>query len=159
VGYSSEQATPLYAEEAAWSEGSGSRNPEQPRVYATSMRMKQWAACVLAAAAVGCQAYTLSFRDKEPLEPLPVYVEWWAATETCSGQRSDLGAIKWYTALTIATEVAVARGVWVPPHEITIVRGFEDDEVTVRHEMLHDLLGGDSDHTEPEWAACGLIPT
>ena len=52
----------------------------------------------------------------------------------------------------------VARGVWTPPHQITLVRGYEDNEITVRHEMLHDLLEGDSEHRSPLWTECDLIP-
>jgi hypothetical protein len=105
-----------------------------------------------------CGAYTVSFRDKEPFAPLPIYAGWWEQTEACAERIGDLLAIEWYTAASITSDGLVARGLWSPPHEIVIVRGYEEDEVTVRHEMLHDLLSGDADHTSPLWKACDLIP-
>ena len=96
--------------------------------------------------------------NREPLEPLPVYTEWWAENESCSGRTADMGRIAWYTATSIVGDEIVARGVWTPPHEIILVRGYEDEEITVRHEMLHDLLDGDPEHTSPLWTSCGLIP-
>ena len=110
-------------------------------------------------AAGSCGAYTVSFENKDPFAPLPVYEEWWAATETCSGRSGDLLAIDWYTAASITSDNLIARGLWSPPHEIVIVRGYEEDELTVRHEMLHDLLGGDSEHESALWEVCELIPS
>jgi hypothetical protein len=40
-----------------------------------------------------------------------------------------------------------------------ILRGYEEHEPTVRHEMLHDLLEGDALHEEPAWILCELIDT
>jgi hypothetical protein len=95
--------------------------------------------------------------DKEPFSPPPVYATWWASTEACAGRTGRFELITWYLASSITGDRAVARGRWSPPHEIVIVRGFEDDERTVRHEMLHDLLRGDAEHRSPEWSACGLL--
>jgi hypothetical protein len=106
----------------------------------------------------GCQAYSLSVTNKEPFQPLPIYGEWWAATEVCSGRTGDLTRIEWFTATSITGDAVVARGVWTPPHQIILVRGYEESELTVRHEMLHDLLEGDSDHTSTTWTTCDLIP-
>jgi len=113
---------------------------------------------MVTAGCLGCSGYTLSVANKEPFQPLPIYAEWWSATESCSGRTGDLLEIDWYTASSITSDALIARGVWTPPHEITLVRGYEENEITVRHEMLHDLLGGDSDHTAQEWNSCGLIP-
>jgi hypothetical protein len=108
--------------------------------------------------AAGCEGYSVSVTNKEPLEPLPIYEAWWGATEACSGMEGDLHAITWFTALTIRGNDITARGLWTPPHQIILVIGYEDDEITVRHEMLHDLLGGDGDHESPLWERCSLIP-
>jgi hypothetical protein len=120
--------------------------------------MEWMRAIVLASAFVasGCEGYSVTVTNKEPLVPLPVYESWWAATEGCSGRTGDLHAIRWFTALTIQGNDVVARGLWTPPHQIVLVQGYEDHENTVRHEMLHDLLGGDSDHASPLWEVCGL---
>ena len=111
-----------------------------------------------AVVSVGCEGYTLSVTNKEPFQPLPIYTEWWAANESCSSRTADLTRIEWYTATSIVGDDIVARGVWTPPHQIILVRGYEEDEVTVRHEMMHDLLDGDPEHTSSLWASCGLIP-
>jgi hypothetical protein len=121
-------------------------------------RMRRVALC-LALLVAGCEGYSVTVTNKEPLVPLPEYDEWWAATESCSERTGDMYAIQWFTALTITGDHVVARGLWTPPHQIVLVRGYEDEEVTVRHEMLHDLLAGDSDHESPLWDACGLIPS
>jgi hypothetical protein len=113
----------------------------------------------LAALATGaCKGYSLSVTNKEPFQPLPIYAEWWAATESCSGLTGDLSRIEWFTASTIQGDAVVARGVWTPPHQVILVRGYEESELTVKHEMLHDLLDGDSDHVSPLWTSCELIP-
>ncbi len=52
---------------------------------------------------------------------------------------------------------AVARGRWSEPHEVIVVRGYEDHEKTVRHEMLYDLLAGDPTHADEIWSACDLL--
>lgn len=93
-----------------------------------------------------------------PFNPPAGYTEWWTATETCSGRTGDLAAIEWSLATSITRNGRPGRGAWVAPHDIIIVRGFQADEVTVRHEMLHDLLSGDPDHTSPHWNTCQLIP-
>ena len=95
--------------------------------------------------------------DKRPGEPLPVYAEWWAATVACSGRTGDMSRIVWFTAYTIRSGENLGRGLWREPHEIVIVRHYVDDERTVRHEMLHDLLNGDPGHTGKAWATCDLI--
>ncbi len=113
---------------------------------------------VVLVAATACTGFDVAFRNKEPFSPPPVYTEWWEATEACSGLSGDMSRISWYTALSITSDALVARGLWSPPHEIVLVKGYEDDEVTVRHEMLHDLLSGDPSHESPLWETCGLIP-
>jgi hypothetical protein len=123
------------------------------------MRRKTALVIGLAALSAGCEGYTLSVANKEPFQPLPIYAEWWAATESCSGLTGDLSRIEWFTALSIQADAVIARGVWTPPHQVILVRGYEESEITVRHEMLHDLLDGDSEHVSPQWDACGLIPS
>ncbi|NNM33854.1 MAG: hypothetical protein HKO53_12345 [Gemmatimonadetes bacterium] len=94
----------------------------------------------------------------EPYEALPVYPEFWSATEACSGRSGDVDLIRWFRATGISAGLGRSQGLWEPPHDITVLRGLEEDEGTVRHEMLHDLLRGDPDHRSPTWEACGLAP-
>lgn len=95
----------------------------------------------------------------EPYDALPQYTEFWAATSACSGRSGDLGLIRWFRAVSIVSQGQIVRGLWQPPHRITVWTGLEDDAGTVRHEMLHDLLGGDPDHNRRGWADCGLLPS
>lgn len=92
-----------------------------------------------------------------PFTPPADYVEWWEATTACSELAGDFEAIEWHLASWITRNGSIAYGLWRPPHEILIVRGFEDDRFTVRHEMLHDLLSGDPDHASAEWTDCELV--
>lgn len=70
--------------------------------------------------------------------------------------KGDLAAIEWILTRAIQVDGVIAFGLWSPPHQIFVVRGFQDNEFTVRHEMLHDLLRGDPDHASPAWETCGL---
>jgi hypothetical protein len=101
--------------------------------------------------------FTFEVVDKRPIAPGEEYASWWSATEACSGETGDPGRIRWYTAAGITYNGVFARGVWLPPHEIVVLLGYEENSDIVRHEMLHDLLGGDSDHAKPAWTRCELI--
>jgi hypothetical protein len=116
------------------------------------------AACVLAS---GCTEILSNsvVRNAERFDALPIYSDWWNATEQCSSRTGNLDEIRWYVAESISTNGVSALGRWSPPHEITIVLGHEANELTVRHEMLHDLIAGESTgHSSPEWESCGLLP-
>lgn len=95
--------------------------------------------------------------NKTPLAPLEVYASWWAATEACSDLQGDMERITWYTATGITGDGKLASGRWSEPHDIILVLGYEETERIVRHEMLHDLLGGDPDHTASAWQRCDLL--
>ena len=96
--------------------------------------------------------------DAIPFEPLPEYATYWQETEACSQRTGDLSLIQWFLASSILNGQAILRGLWQPPHRITIWRGLQNDPEVVKHEMLHDLLSGDPDHTDPAWRTCGLEP-
>ena len=124
-------------------------------------RTSNFRALVLLGLAVivgGCGGFTAEVVGKEPFAPPAVYAEWWVSTEDCANRAASLGRVEWYLAASVTGDHQVARGRWSPPHEIIIVRGYEMDELTVRHEMLHDLLGGDRKHVSPQWLSCDLIP-
>jgi len=126
-------------------------------VVRASVKISTLTALLLATLS-GCGGYTTTVKDKQPFDPLPVYAEWWVQTEACSARSGDFSRISWYTASTIVGDGAIGRGSWSAPHDIIIVRGFEDDPLTVQHEMLHDLLNGDSKHESRLWTTCDLIP-
>lgn len=114
-------------------------------------------AALLLLAACSSLGVEAAIQGKRPFDPPPIYVDWWAATEACSGREGDFEAIDWFLAIGIDADGVVARARWSPPHEIILVEGHEDDEKTVRHEMLHDLLSGDGNHESEAWVACDLL--
>jgi hypothetical protein len=103
--------------------------------------------------------FNFQITDRRRAAVLESYPAWWSATEECSGESGELGRVQWYTALGITYDGVYAQGVWLPPHDIVILRGYEEHEPTVRHEMLHDLLEGDGEHEEAAWILCELIDT
>ncbi|MDH3223200.1 MAG: hypothetical protein OEO23_05750 [Gemmatimonadota bacterium] len=114
---------------------------------------------LLAGALLGCEfPAALEKTGVEPYDPLPEYVDFWSRTEACSGLSGEVGLIEWFRATSITSKGQISRGLWEPPHKITVLRGLEADERTVRHEMLHDLIGGDPTHRLPAWAECDLEP-
>lgn len=117
-----------------------------------------WLALASTLAAVGCSAFATSISNKREMEPLPIYAQWWVATEVCSDRSGDFTDITWYSADAISSDESLALGLWRPPHEIVIVSRYIEDEMTVRHEMLHDLIGGDPRHDDDAWDSCELNP-
>jgi hypothetical protein len=114
------------------------------------------AIALLGAAAVGCEAPT-SPLDARALKPPAIFAEWWHEVERCSGVTGDVGRIAWYVVPCEAGETGfrceatpdgLCAGEWRAPHLIKLAgpnrifpEGYVDDAFTVKHEMLHDLLG------------------
>ncbi len=90
------------------------------------------------------------------------YRTWWASTEACSGLTGDFNRIGWYSvpgAGTMETDIGKKVGLWAHQHgqsTITIAGDYMDNELVIRHEMLHDLLGRDGHPDEYFVARCGL---
>jgi hypothetical protein len=83
--------------------------------------------------------------NAEPFPPPPVYARWWSMVESCSGLRSSLDAIQWYSAPGPLTNPENASesisGYWSAASN-RILLDFNDtiNGGVVRHEMLHALL-------------------
>lgn len=99
---------------------------------------------------------TTSVDNRRPFVPPASYVAWWQAVETCSAQTGELARIEWFIADGLSENGRLVRARWEAPHRITLLANETDTEDVVKHEMLHDLLGGDPDHAGPAWDACGL---
>jgi len=116
------------------------------------------AAVLVALALVGCDAPTAPApAGATSLARPAVFAVWWKEVEQCSGATGDLDRVAWYVAPCQAgesgfrcdvTQGGLCAGEWQPPHTITLAGpnrffpdGYVDDEWTVKHEMLHDLLG------------------
>jgi hypothetical protein len=78
--------------------------------------------------------------------------------EACSGRTGDLSGIRWFLAELIGwgwgRPSPTVRGQWLSNREITLKAGHEWEYHVVKHEMLHDLLRGDGEHTDPTWGVC-----
>lgn len=85
--------------------------------------------------------------DAVRVTPPAVYARWWAQTEVCSGLTGDLAAVQWYV---VPGADSVPRGAgrrdaaayWSSAsNRVVLASHVARDGGTVRHEMLHALLG------------------
>jgi hypothetical protein len=114
------------------------------------------AACIVAGAAgVGCRVPVAPGNAVRVAAP-PSYAAWWSEDLQCSGLTGDLRQVEWYV---VPAERDggfwcadgpdhTCAGEWVAPNSVylagpsrTYPDGYAADEWTVRHEMLHDLVG------------------
>ena len=85
-----------------------------------------------------------------PMEPMAAYREWWNKTQACSGRKADFDRIRWSVVegYSFPCKSGQCVGHWESSHHIYIAREWLNDEMVVRHEMLHDLLA-ESGHPNP----------
>ncbi len=111
---------------------------------------------VVGVAAIGCETPTAP-AGGVALTPPAVFSQWWQEVEQCSGVTGVMTRVDWYVVPCTAgeagfkcdvTEDGLCAGEWRSPHVISLAGpnrffgdGYLDDEWTVKHEMLHDLLG------------------
>ena len=96
----------------------------------------------------------------EPLEVTAQVVAWWGEAEECAGVEGDIEHV---TFLKVTAPLdgpqfpcfdgLSCNGAWIPPDSILISTLLVDNARTVKHEMLHQLLGR-LQHTE-EFFRCG----
>ena len=88
--------------------------------------------------------------DDSPISPPANYREWWAKTEACSGLSGDFDRVKWSVIPGYGFDCAsgTCAGHWEPDHHIYLASDWTDNEMVVRHEMLHDLLNR-AGHPDP----------
>lgn len=89
------------------------------------------------------------------IEAPPLYRTLWAEVEGCSGLTGDFDAMDWYVTPTFPEDRAIL-GQWNDRGEITLRLDSRLIRVVVKHEILHELLGGDRQHASPAWRACDL---
>lgn len=91
-----------------------------------------------------------------------IYHIWWAADLACTRTRSDYPMVIWFYSVPSdyrgfeSSDGRMAMGEWIPPHSVYLADSQLKTERTVRHEMLHDLLGGDPNHQSAAWDRCGV---
>ena len=100
--------------------------------------------------------------DAEQFVPPPVYAQWWAMVEECSGLQGSLENVQWF---------AVPEQLWNPANTTEPVAGYwslasnrivlnSNDTVNggvVRHEMLHALLRGQGHPRSAFLQKCGGV--
>ncbi len=90
------------------------------------------------------------------------YQEWWARTEACSGITGDFDRIEWFVvqgAQTFPTASGPKVGLWSHSNQgvrIIVAEGYAENELVVRHEMLHALLDREGHPAEYFQQRCGL---
>jgi hypothetical protein len=105
---------------------------------------------------VGCAADPAAPSAHEQFDPPPVYREWFASTEACSGLGGDFDRLRFYRVpgdeFSCPSGTCVAR--WIDAHQIFVAEAFLENEMVLRHEMLHDLIG-QSGHPDPPFGESG----
>ena len=102
---------------------------------------------VIGGAAVACTEPHAAIpfpTDAHEIGPAAPYARWWAMTESCSGRSGSLAAVRFYTIpeATLEGDGASFVAYWFEEgNRIVFVDGRSMNGATVRHEMLHALLG------------------
>jgi hypothetical protein len=94
----------------------------------------------------------------EPLEPPPVYREWWVKTEACSGLSGNFDRVEWLVVPGYSFECSSGQcaGHWRRGHQIYLAAEWAMNEMVVRHEMLHDLMNRGGHPNPPFGDGCPL---
>jgi hypothetical protein len=96
--------------------------------------------------------------DDSPMTPPAVYRQWWAKTEACSGLSGDFDRVQWSVipGYGFKCSSGTCAGHWEPDHKIYLAQDWTTNEMVVRHEMLHDLVGHRGHPDPPFGSPCPL---
>lgn len=128
------------------------------------MDLTRAASLFLAAASLGCRDAFAPPGGTQQFEPPSAYRVAWQEVETCSGLRGNFDRVRWFLVPQpfFRCPEGNCNGAWESPHNIYLSQIAAADSgsgyFTVRHETLHDLLGGGADHP-PVFRACRLLRT
>jgi hypothetical protein len=113
-----------------------------------------WAAALLVAVG-GCG---FDPEGDQPLAPPPVYREWWAKTEACSGRTGNFDRLNWSVieGFSFPCSSGQCAGHWSSNHHIFLAGDWQMNEMVVRHEMLHELIGRPGHPDPPFGVGCPL---
>ena len=94
----------------------------------------------------------------QQIDPPAFYREWWAKTEACSGRRADFDKVEWYVVPGDGFSCPSGRcaGRWESSHKIYLAQDWAHNELVVRHEILHELIGRPGHPDPPFGADCPL---
>jgi hypothetical protein len=118
----------------------------------------------------GCEGSFAPPPGTHRFEPPAAYRDAWASVEACSGLRGDMSRVRWYAIPGVASfpcgEGRECFGMWRSPHSIYVAEWASEmrfnNYLVVRHEMLHDLLGGggaEGGSHPTVFSTCGLLST
>jgi len=122
-------------------------------------RTTTWLAAALAA--LGCLDPSAPPSGTYRFTPPAEYQVLWASVEACSGLRGEFARFHWLLVpgRVIRFGNENLNGVWKSPHSIYLTETAAVDSAggyfTVRHEMLHDLIGHPGH--PPVFATCHLL--
>jgi len=96
-------------------------------------------------AVTSCSSFEPS--GEHAMTPPAEYREWFAKTQACSGLTGNFDRIKWYIVDGQDFDCPSGKcvGRWNDDHTIFVARAYSENEMVVRHEILHDLIG----HPDP----------
>lgn len=121
-------------------------------------------AAALVGLAAGCSGDAFQpVEGAEPFVPPAAYDVLWTEVEDCSALTGTMSRVSWFLVpgtTTFDCEYGACRGLWVAPHKIYLSdvaahNFFRDNFFTVKHEILHDLVG-EPGHP-PVFEQCGLL--
>jgi hypothetical protein len=98
----------------------------------------------------------------QAMAPPTEYQDWWVRTESCSGKAGSFSRIQWYVvpgAETFQTELGPKVGLWIHSSagvQIVVAGDYLENELVVRHEMLHALLDREGHPVKYFQDLCGL---
>lgn len=93
-----------------------------------------------------------------PITPPSWFRDWWSKTEACSGRTGDFDRVKWFVVEGPGFKCpgGTCAGHWESSHEIFLAGDYRNNELVVRHEMLHELLGRPGHPDPPFGEGCPL---
>jgi hypothetical protein len=92
------------------------------------------------------------------MTPPAEYRVWFEKTQACSGLTGDFDRIKWYVVDGQDFDCPSGKcvGRWNDDHTIYVARAYSENEMVVRHEILHDLIGHPGHPDPPFGNPCPL---
>lgn len=101
----------------------------------------------------GCGDEPLIPENAVPFDPPEYYEIWWYQVENRVGLGRPERDVRWFLVpgglFESREEGANSAGRWVPDGRIYIAEGWQTSDRTVKHEMLHEILQGDTEHRHP----------
>lgn len=121
--------------------------------------MSHWRGGLLLAGLLGLSGCN-RFAPEEyaPFSPPPEYAAWWAKNVACAGRAGDFARIRWFVVPGDDFECPTGRcvGRWEDDHRIYLAQSWRENEMVVRHEMLHELLNRSGHPSPPFGSPCPL---